>query len=339
MASTFRGTSTAPATSARRFDLGGALRRAFAVNALLTIVGLTMIVVLAGTLVGIVVDHRVITGAPAWLKPAKFAISISIYSFTLLYLLTFIQGHRRLVAIAAIITAIGLLVEMALIGLQAARGTTSHFNFSTPLNSVIFDIMGGLIVHVWLVGFLVGVLLLLQKMDDAAFAWSLRLGMLLALVGMALAFLMLRTTPAQLTAANAGHGLPISGAHSVGVADGGPGLPIVGWSTVGGDLRIPHFFGLHGLQVMLALGWLLLPGMRWLSARHRVALVWTAALTYLGGVLLLAWQALRGQSIVHPDGLTVAAFGTLFALAVLATAAILIHSHRHAMVVAQWRRE
>ncbi len=31
---------------------------------------------------GLVVDHRVITGAPAWLKPAKFALSTMIAAWS-----------------------------------------------------------------------------------------------------------------------------------------------------------------------------------------------------------------------------------------------------------------
>src|SRR5207249_11719161 len=68
-----------------------ALRRAFATDPLLTLVGLAMLLALAGTLVGLVVDPRVITGVPAWLKPAKFAVSIGIYSFTLVWLLGFVR--------------------------------------------------------------------------------------------------------------------------------------------------------------------------------------------------------------------------------------------------------
>jgi hypothetical protein len=39
--------------------------------------------------------------------------------------------------------------------------------------------------------------------------------------------------------------------------------------------------------------------------------VWVAGLGYLGLVLLLAWQALRGQPLIAPDALTLAAFGAL----------------------------
>ena len=136
---------------------------------------------------------------------------------------------------------------------------------------------------------------------------------------MAVAFLMTSgPTPAQLAAKGAGEGMPIVGAHSVGVEDGGAGLPLTGWSTVGGDLRVPHFFGLQALQTLPLLGFLLASsGPAWLRSGYRVALVWTAGMTYLGLVVLLTWQALRGQSLIAPDAITL---GTLFALLVAAGA-------------------
>ena len=114
------------------------------------------------------------------------------------------------------------------------------------------------------------------------------------------------------------------GAHSVGVEDGGPGLPLVGWSTTGGDLRVGHFVGLHAMQVLPLLGFALTRPWavrRW-SQRTRTRLVWTAGASYLGLTVFVTWQALRGQSIVAPDPLTlaVAAAGAAIALTLAALA-------------------
>jgi hypothetical protein len=99
--------------------------------------------------------------------------------------------------------------------------------------------------------------------------------------------------------------MPIVGAHTVGALDGGPGLPGTGWSVEHGDLRVPHFFGLHALQA--------LPLFVWLLARRRVGEARRARLAVVAGgsyatlFLILMWQALRGQSLVSPDAVTLAA--------------------------------
>jgi hypothetical protein len=188
--------------------------------------------------------------------------------------------------------------------------------------------MGAMITAVSVCTLLLAIWLIRQRLPDRVFAWSLRLGVLLSFVGMMVAFLMTTPTAAQLEAAQAGAGMPVAGAHSVGVVDGGPGLPLLGWSTEGGDLRVPHFFGLHAMQVLPLIGGLL--GLAWarrrLSERQRLALVWTAGLAYLGLIVLLTWQALRGQSIVAPDSLTLLAFGLLAGATALAASITLLAS-------------
>jgi hypothetical protein len=241
--------------------------------------------------------------------------------------LSFIQGHKRLVSLAANVTALGFLVEMAIIVAQVMRGTTSHFNHNTPLDGSLFSVMAVFIVIVWLMGALAAILLCMQHMTDPAFAWSLRLGVLLSLIGMAVAFLMTMPTAIQLTALHAGHPMTTIGAHSVGVVDGGPGLPFLGWSTLGGDLRIPHFVGLHALQVLPFIGWFLSRRrFATLCTGHRVALVWTAALSYLSLIALLTWQALRAQSIIAPDALTLQVLAAIISVTALAVLAIGMHA-------------
>ncbi len=182
------------------------------------------------------------------------------------------------------------------------------------LHAAVYYTMAASIAVVWTMNLLAAVLLLIQRLPDPAFAWALRLGLIVSLVGMAVAFQMTQETPEQEKAAEAaGIEAPIQGAHAVGVEDGGPGLPVTGWSITGGDLRVPHFVGLQTLPLFGYLLTLFAPA--WLRAGHRIALVWTVGLSYLGLVGLLTWQALRGQPVISPDALTL---GALFALVLTA---------------------
>jgi hypothetical protein len=290
------------------------LRRAWAYNRFITLAALLQITLIPLLLIAWVVDAKTILGMPAWVKPLKFAVSGAIYTFTFVWLLTYVQRFRWLKQIAASVTGLALLAETGLVTMQVVRGTMSHFNEATPFDSAVFDIMGGLIMPVAVLNLLLSIGLLFQRLPDPVFAWGLRWGVVISFVGMAVAFLMVDgPTPSQLQRLEAGERVHYIGGHSVGVEDGGPGLPLLGWSTEGGDLRAPHFFGLHGMQLLPIAGWMLArPALRQrLSTPRRLVLIWTVGLGYLGLIAILTWQALRGQPIIAPDEQTWLALGSL----------------------------
>jgi len=269
------------------------------------------------------VDPREVTGMPLWAKPLKFAVSIAIYCFTLAWLISLLTVAKRLSWIAGTVAAAGVVVEMAVILGYAAVGDTSHFNVSTPLHTVLWGVMAVGISIVWVMTLLVGVALFRSTLGDQARSVAIRAGVILALVGMALAFLMSSPTAQQLDDFQG-----IAGAHTVGLPDGGAGIPILGWSTESGDLRIPHFIGMHGLQalpiVVIVLEALARRWPRLLDSVRRLRLVWIAAAVYAAVVALVTVQALAGESIAHPSGLTLLAGSAIAVLAAGVSAAALL---------------
>ncbi len=281
--------------------------------------------------VGVVADPRVLTGAPIWLKPLKFAISFVLYGVTLAWMLSLLPRRSRAAERAATVIVAMAVVEMVVIVGQVLRGTTSHFNGTTTLDAMLFSVMGAAITVLFaaqlVLAVVLAVVLARRSLADRAGGYAVRLGLAVSLLGMLVAFPMVAQPPAGAPAG-------ISGAHSVGVPDGGPGLPLLGWSTTGGDLRVGHFVGMHALQVLPLLAILL---DRFLGARldelTRARLVLVGGAAYAALTLLVTAQALRGQPLLAPDGLTLAAAAALVVATAAATALVLARRARRTEVV------
>jgi hypothetical protein len=304
-----------------------ALRRAAGWNRPLLVLLAASAVLTVVTVVGLVTDDRVLTGVPIWLKPFKFAVSFVLYAGTLAWMLSLLPARSRLARVAAVVILATSLLELAIIVTQVVRGQTSHFNGTTPLNELLFDTMGGAIMVLFVAHFLIGAVVLRARLADRVSATGVRLGLTVSLVGMAAAIPMVVRTP---TPAIEG----ISGAHSVGVLDGGPGLPIVGWSTVGGDLRVGHFVGLHALQALPILAMLLTRLGGRLAERTQIRLLRLAGVAYALFTVLLTAQALRGQPLLRPDSPTLAALGLLVLGTVGAAGLVLARDRRPELALA-----
>ncbi|MGW3352196.1 hypothetical protein ACWDA3_53635 [Nonomuraea rubra] len=283
------------------------------------------------SLAGLALDGRVLVGAPIWGKPFKFAVSIVLYAVTWSWLVAYLP-HRRLVRWPATVIAAALAVEYAIIVAQVIRGRQSHFNVATPLDGILWGVMGTSITVLWLANIVVALFLIRREIGGRTLTWAVRSGAAISLFGIGMAFLMTRPTEAQRAAMREGGFGGIIGRHSVGVLDGGPIMPVTGWSTTGGDLRVAHFVGIHALQALPLLALLLAATARWTTLlrgeRVRRRLVLVAAAGYAAFTGLTLWQALRGQPLTRPDGLTLVVAGVLAALVLAAAAAVLATARR-----------
>jgi hypothetical protein len=264
-------------------------------------------------------DSRQLLGVVVWEKPIKFYISVAIFSFTYSWLSSFLTRGGRWVRLTGLVIAVSLAVEIVIILAMASIGETSHFNVSTPTAIAIWSIMATFISIVLFSTIFISLMILFQKQQEFNLKLALALGSINTAVGMGLAYLMTWPTAAQLANYQG-----IAGAHAVGVSDGGPGLPFLGWSTVAGDLRVGHFFGLHSIQVaaiLLAIS-LLLP------IAFRIPLIVVGNLTWLGFVGIVTWQSLRAEPFASPSETTLVGYAVLLSVAALSFALLVMTQKR-----------
>lgn len=233
------------------------------------------------SIIGLFVDDRTLMGVNVWIKPLKFGLSTAIYIFTVGYYTTLYPYSDLKRNILNNLVSWSLLFEVGIIFAQGARGVQSHYNQSSLLDGLLFAAMGILIalnvlIMVW---FVFDTLRLKMKVDRSV-QWGILFGWIIIIVGSWIGGQMI----SQLS-------------HNVGIADGGEGLPLVNWSTVAGDLRVAHFFGVHGLQVIPLLGYALYTKTK-MSQKSRLLLVTIFALLYAFFIGFVYYQAKQGMPFI-----------------------------------------
>jgi hypothetical protein len=211
---------------------------------------LIMLALFLPTLVAMMFDERRLSGADIWMKPLHFQLSIFIHFAALVLLLQLMTPAgraSRLIRWSMTSAATAAVCEIGYIMLQAARGRASHFNASTPIETVMYPLMGVGATIIVIGSFLVGVQIWRQGRKDIDA--GLRLGAILGLTLGSAATLIIAATMSSGLIDGPGHW--VGGVHS-----DANGLPFFGWSTTGGDLRAPHFFATHGIEALPLAGFL-----------------------------------------------------------------------------------
>lgn len=229
---------------------------------------------------GLIVDDRTLMGVNVWLKPWKFCVSTAIYVASVGYFTHYYRYSQRKKSIINHLSAWTLSIELIIIVAQGARGVQSHYNMSSPLDGILFAAMGILVG----INVLIMSVFWIDSLRNTARAnrimhIALILGWTSILVGSYVGGQMI----SQMS-------------HTVGLMDGGSGIPLVNWSSLAGDLRVAHFFGIHGLQVLPIVAYLVVQ--RWGESIQAATVTGLVSLIYLGLIAGTFYQAKQGIALL-----------------------------------------
>lgn len=191
-------------------------------------------------------EARTFNGINVWIKPLKFMSSAAIFLATLAIFVPFLDRAdraRKSVNAAIWIISIFLILEILYITFRASRAEASHFNRDNALAVALYAWMGIAILIATVLSGWIGWLILKgkEKIASPELRYAIGIGLV---VGTALGSL-----TAVYMSAQTGHWVG-------GVRNDAGGSFFFGWSRTGGDLRVAHFIGLHAMQGIPVVGWL-----------------------------------------------------------------------------------
>ncbi|NUT34475.1 MAG: hypothetical protein HOV79_15500 [Hamadaea sp.] len=293
-----------------------------------------MLVLVAVSAAGLVIDDRVLLGESVWVKPLKFGLAFALYSGALAWLLTRLHKAPRLGWWTGTVFAVAATAEVAGITVQAARGTYSHFNanFADSVTVAMTQLFTYGVAAILLAQLVIAGVVLAQRSLTKPLTRAVRYGIGLATVGMLVPVWWMITNAHERVVVDAnGTRITMYQGHGIGDLDG-HGMFLTNWSVTGGDFRVPHFVGLHGIHFLLLTAFVLgrlartVPALRDDTVQARLMTV--AGLAYTGLLAVLVWQAGRGQSLIHPDAATLLGFAAVALVAVAGSAAVWASARR-----------
>lgn len=215
-------------------------------------------------------DGSSLEGPVSWRKPISFGLSSGLLSLSIAWITALLPATNARAWWVRVYSA-SLFIEVALITMQRWRGVGSHFNVGTAFDTIVFALMGVLIMAV--VVALVGLTVLLYRAADvspdarAAGLFGLGLLHVASFVGVLIIV----------------HGRMVLAAQA--------GVP--GHIAGAGVLKVPHGIAMHALQVLPLLAFVL--AWRGVPLAQRTRWVIRAGLGYALIVAAMFAQALLGM--------------------------------------------
>jgi hypothetical protein len=235
-------------------------------------------------------------GPISWRKPVTFGLSFGLTTITLAWISRLLPS-RRLLSASMLAVAIGSLLEVVLVTIQRWRGVPSHFNFATPFDAFVFNLMG-FTVAVIAVGIVVLTILAMFPLDATpAMVLAVRASLLILIVAQVLGGAII--------------------ANGIGI-DRAPNETDLAVFGAAGAMKLPHAVTMHAIQVLPLLAMLL--GALRIPARKQMGVMWLAVAAYVCLALVTVLQTFQGRA---PADLTAPSFALLLSSGALALLALL----------------
>ncbi|MFT4155023.1 hypothetical protein [Parafilimonas sp.] len=86
-------------------------------------------------------SDTIVLGINAWIKPAKFFISVAVYCWTMAWIMHYLIAQQKVKVFSKMVLWV-MTYELLIITWQAANGRLSHFNTTTIFYRLLFILMG-----------------------------------------------------------------------------------------------------------------------------------------------------------------------------------------------------